>query len=401
MFSFLRRLSRDRFANRMMKAIATAGGPSDFVYDRDAYFLRRPETIANLGNAYQAYQQAKGPQRQQVFDNFVTAFAQQKIADTSSYSAVESKLVAVARERAFLAALEGPGWGLDQATDPKVWPAQQGITKWFSKAIVIDYPTHVAVVNETHLKDWNVTFDEAFAIGLEKLRADTMPQFRQENGYHVGTWNDDYDSCRVLLPFIFDDLPLNGDPVVTLPNRLTLMVAGSNDPDAIRAMLLKAEEVVRSQPKPQNPSPLVSRDGKIEDFNVDESSPIFHDVQRARRLAGLCTYEDQKVNLDRAYEKIGKDIFVGSFNLMQTTAGAYETYSVWSKDVPTLLPETDVVMFFDGSKPKAEQIVGRANWQRVREVLGNLMLDTKMFPPRYYVSKFPADAQLNDLKGRD
>jgi hypothetical protein len=45
------------------------------------------------------------------------------------------------------------------------------------------------------------------------------------------------------------------DPVVVLPNRLTLLVAGSNDESGIQAMLIKAEEIMRAEMKPQNPSP--------------------------------------------------------------------------------------------------------------------------------------------------
>lgn len=42
----------------------------------------------------------------------------------------------------------------------------KNLSAWFSCALVIDFPTHVAIVTGSHLKDWGVTFDEAIALGL-------------------------------------------------------------------------------------------------------------------------------------------------------------------------------------------------------------------------------------------
>ena len=398
MLEFLRRLARDRFAKRVRRAIAAAGGPADFVYDRAAFALRRKEATAFLGNTYQSYRQARGPLRARVLANAVAAFARRNDDDLSDFSQVESSLVAVVRERAFLAALEGPGWGLGNASAPDVRPVQAAFSQWFSKALVVDYPTHVAVVNRSHLKSWGMTFDEVFALGLAKLRDSTLPRFRPENGYFVGEWHDDYDSSRILIPSLFDDLPLDGDPVVTLPNRRTLMVAGANQADAIRAMLAKAETIVRDLAKPQNPSPLVVRNGVVSDFRVASTSPIFHAVQRARKFAGLATYTDQKANLDRHYQQSGKDIFVAAFTLNQAPTGQYTSSSVWSKGVATLLPETDVVMFHDADQPEAARMVARAAWHQVTAVLGDLMLDTRLFPPRHFVAEFPSPEQLAILR---
>lgn len=398
MFQFIRQLRRDRFAQRILRAIVANGGPTDLTYDRAYFMLRSPNLVMNLANVYQSYSQAQGEQRRRIFDNFALSHKTGAGTELSSFAHVEAKLVAVVRERAFLAAMEGPGWGLEKPADPQELPAHDPFSQWFSRALVIDFPTHVAVVNHSHLKSWNRTFDEAFALGLEKLRNATSPRFRRESGYYVGTWDDDFDSSRILIHSLFDDLPLNGEPVVTLPNRLHFMVAGSNDHAAVRAMLAKAETIVRDQPKPQNVAPLVVRDGQIFDFRVDASSPIFNDVERARKYAALVTYEDQKANLERHFERIKKDdVFVAKFILSQTPSGGYESHSVWSNGVPTLLPITDTVFFYDERRPEADRIVCRASWKSVNEVLGEVMLDTKMFPLRYFVSQFPSDAQVDAL----
>jgi len=55
----------------------------------------------------------------------------------------------------------------------------------------------------------------------------------------------------------------------------------------VRAVLTKAEEIMRAETKPRNPSPVVIHDGQVSDFEVPRSSPIFHNVQRAQRLAAM------------------------------------------------------------------------------------------------------------------
>lgn len=95
--------------------------------------------------------------------------------------------------------------------------------------------------------------------------------------------------------------------------------------------------------------------------------------------------------------KPGRTFFVAKYTLNQAQDGSYASFAVWSKGVDTLLPEVDVVMFFDGSKPEPRQIVARLPWGRVQAVLGERMLDTQMFPPRFYVSQFPSDAELDEM----
>ncbi|MES2692692.1 MAG: hypothetical protein V4773_04410 [Verrucomicrobiota bacterium] len=382
-----------------MRAIAEAGGPADFVYDPENFLLRRPETFANLGNTYQAYQAARGELRERVLHNFAAAFSSSSSDIPTNFDEVRDKLVAVVREQFFLNVTRGGQiWQLPAPTDTKSHAVSEPLTRWFAKALVIDFPTHVMVVNESHLKDWGVTFDEAFALGLERLKDATMPKFRHEGGVYAGTWNDDFDSSRVLIPSLFDDLPLKGDPVVCLPNRLTLLVAGSDEPEAIKAMLQQAEEIVRTVAKPQNPAPLVIRDGYVFDYEVEPDSPVFQAVQRARGVAALAVYDEQKANLERIYKENGKDLYVAEFILGQDKDGKYTSHAVWSKGVRMLLPRADVVMFFDEEKAEPERVLAHVPWSRVEAVMGEAMLDTKMFPERYFVSDFPSEEQLERLR---
>ena len=96
----------------------------------------------------------------------------------------------------------------------------------------------------------------------------------------------------------------------------------------------------------------------------------------------------------KLYEQKGKDHFVANYTLNRLETGSYESICVWSKTVPTLLPKTDFIAFFDPTRPGPQRKLGRAKWDEVMRIAGDLFLDTQMFPSRFYVSKFPTDEQL-------
>jgi hypothetical protein len=85
------------------------------------------------------------------------------------------------------------------------------------------------------------------------------------------------------------------------------------DPAAgIQAMLKHAEEIVRTKPRPVNPAPLILKNGEVADFFVSENSPIFNDVERAKKVSALFYYQQQTETLKKLYEQKGKDLFVAN-----------------------------------------------------------------------------------------
>jgi hypothetical protein len=250
------------------------------------------------------------------------------------------------------------------------------------------------MVSPENLEIWGASFDELHEIGLARLGDCTTPKFEKQPGFYIGAWHDDYDNARILIPEVFGPLDLDGDPVVCLPNRNSLLVTGSESHDGIQAMLKQAEEIVRTKPRPMNPAALILKDGEVADFSLRENSPIFNEVERAKKISALTYYHQQTETLMRLYEQRGKDLFVAKYTLHQLETGGYGSYCVWSKTVPTLLPKTDLIAFFDPTKWKSQRTLGMAKWDDVMRVSGNVFLDTQMFPSRFYLSKFPTGEQL-------
>jgi hypothetical protein len=77
-------------------------------------------------------------------------------------------------------------------------------------------------------------------------------------------------------------------------------------------------------------------------------------------------------------------------------SGKVSSYSVWSKDVVSLLPRADTVHFFEADPTGRDQhTIRSAPWERVREVAGSLLKEVNLFPERYLVTDFPNPDQVS------
>jgi hypothetical protein len=391
MFGLFGKPSHKKFAQIVADAAKQAGVTDELTFQEADFSLRHAKGIFSLGNLYDDYCAADREHKRTLLDNFVSAMVDRNSSVTRD-EAFEN-CVAVIRERALFAFMDLRSQ-LESMKPAAV--AFEPVSDWFVRSIVIDAPGFMKMVTRDHLSEWNVTFDELFEAGMERLRDCTPAKFAEQDGYFVGQWKDDYDSSRILVPELFEDLPVEGQPVFCTPNRLTLLVADSSDERSVVAMLTKAEEITRSEPRPYNPAPLTYASGELVDFEVSENSPVYPALQRVKTLTHLGYSDEQKELLEALHKKLGKDIFIAKFTMYELKSGGYLSMSVWSKGVVTLLPKTDVIMFFDGNKTEVERMVA-VKWEDAQTVVGDLMLDAGMCPPRFYVSKFPSEEQLAEM----
>jgi hypothetical protein len=391
MFSFFSRTpSKAAFVKLVRAEMDRAGVQGTWEYDEQEFSLRMDDALLFLGNSYASYCEADKQLRPRIVENIVSAILPLQDAPIEREQAL-GMAVAVIRELA-LFEFTSLLWQMDGIERP-VEMAAEPVSDWLGRTVVLDSPGSMRMVTQKDLEHWDISFDELFAVGLEKLRASTPAQFTEVNGILLGTWKDDYDSSRILLPGLFQELHLEGDPVMVTPNRLTLMVTGSNNHAGVIRLLQVAEEITQEQARGMNPAPLTYRDGHLQDFRVERDSPLYNPVERASKIAALVYYTGQKEELEKLHQKTGKDIFVATYNLSQGEDGSYNSYSVWSQGVPTLLPKADVVFFHH---PEAKLSVS-AEWDDVMRVAGDLMLDTGMFPARWYVSRFPTEEQFTAM----
>ena len=220
-------------------------------------------------------------------------------------------------------------------------------------------------------------------------------------GVYVSVWHDNHDASRLVLINLIRQLDVKGDHVAMVPHRDVLIVTGSEDVDGL-AKMAELAEAATLDTRFMTAIPVRLQWDQWVPFRLPEGHSLQPRFEYLRYQSITRDYDEQKTLLDQIHEHTGEDVFIASYTATQNEeTGKVSSYCVWSKDVLTLLPEADVVHFFDESKSGDERIVAIAPWGRVCEVVGTMMRKQDMCPPRYLVDEFPSREELAELGRSD
>jgi hypothetical protein len=211
-------------------------------------------------------------------------------------------------------------------------------------------------------------------------------------------WRDHYDASRLLiLADLIDRDDVDGDLVAMIPNRDTLLVAGSDNAGGLAGLAVLAEEILKD-PRPLHGYPLCLRGDDWGPFLPEPDHPCAGGFRRLRLKSLARDYAEQASLLNELYRKTGNDDFPASFSAIENPrSGKMLSYCVWAEGVSTLLPETDRVFFFRPGGPQNGEVAANGDWERVTQVVGHLMTPLGTYPERYRVEDFPTDAQLSEI----
>jgi hypothetical protein len=254
-------------------------------------------------------------------------------------------------------------------------------------------------VGPRELAAWNADFE----ILLQRARVNLLLRGGEERfrrmrpGVFRSTWQDNLDGSRILLPGMLKGLALQGDPVVVVPNRDTLLVAGSEDLDGLAWILEAALEFLREDAHALNGCPLRLRGFQWEPWEARAGDPAEPLLARIRRRRLLEEYTRQKTLLDRLHDRTGRAVAVAPLHLEKLQAGGVTSCTLWPQGAG------------EGWLPEAER-VGLAvpgpgspsclwvPWPEARRELGHLLEPMGLFPERYRVLGFPARDLLEHLE---
>jgi hypothetical protein len=263
-------------------------------------------------------------------------------------------------------------------------------------SIVYDLPRSVRSISPDELENWNTSYYEALEIATQNLTEAGIEYAKVGEGLYVSSTGDSYDASRILLTDFIRSLPVRGDTIAMVPNRDTLLVAGSDDDEALEGMLTLAEQAVEG-PRPLASTPL----RLIEDDWVDWMPSRGHQLfDRFRVLEMKFLYQEyahQKEVLEKLYEQHGIHRFVASYCAAAEEGENLFSYAIWSEGVETLLPQTERLMFFRPSASAEGELVASAPWHKVEKLVGHLMSDVDLYPRRFLVTEFPTDDELRRL----
>ena len=271
-------------------------------------------------------------------------------------------------------------------------PVFRPLAGTFAHSLAVDCPDWELDLSAGELERWGADFD----VLLQRARTNLLLRggeecFRQVRpGLFRSSWQDKLDGSRALLPGMLRGLPLRGDPVVVLPNRDTLLVAGAEDSQALGWMLEGALEFVREDPNSLNGCPLRWSGYQWEAWEARAGHPAAALLERVRRRRLLEEYTRQKTLLDRLHDRTGQSVSVAPFQLRRNASGVMGSCTFLPQGAEEgWLPEADRVGLMGGSPgfPTCHWVA----WDVARQRLGNLLEPMGLFPERYRVK---ASAEL-------
>lgn len=385
-------LTRDRFAQLVMARLRTRGA-TELSYEPGtfslSYRLADGQGGANLANVYASACQAPPPEVAGLIDGFLSALDEQRQRAGAGFEAVAARLMPGLRDErsVSLSQLQLAMSGLDCPDIQTPTVAGEVVRMLF-----LDAERSTAQVNDGHLQEWGVGFEQAMERAMQNLRARSAPNFiRQAEGLYLSGWNDDYDGARLLLPELLTQLPLRGEPVVGLPSRGRLLVAGSRDPAALDRLAQLCADLLESEPRPMTANLLHYSRGRWVLF--EEPLPARRRLHEAEQKMLQGDYERQKALLEPFMQKKGADVFFASLQMFETPQGLLSV-AQWTRDVASLLPKADNLALLD--LKSREMLV--VPWPQAAALLGEGLKPQGLYPERYLVHGFPEKDLLKKLR---
>jgi len=348
-----------------------------------------------LRNAYDEYCAAPASARHAVVLQYAKD-ANERTVSAATLDSVRARLLPIVREGLYF---ENVATTVALEHDAGSWSLpHRAIGGVMHEGVAIDSEGSIQPVTTRDLDKWSARFEDLRPVAIANLRLRSGEAFLSpQAGVYVSPWRDNYDASRILLVDVVRRLDVHGAPVAMVPSRDVLIITGDQDLEGLAKAADLAEETLA---KPRAMNALALR------LEADSWVPFLPGKPEAlrRRFARIAVtamndlYRQQKELLDRANTRQGQDIFVATFTALERKADDEVTSSsVWSKDVPTLLPRTDKIGFVDPDLPKGEQVLGFASWERVQTVVPGLLVPQAMSPERYRVEAFPSPEQLRKL----
>lgn len=390
-FDFLKSTpSRERFATIAADGLRAAGFSGSIQIDHSNFRLLLGDDgaqVFNLDNLYRDYCRVDKAERKNVMQGYAKSMIGNDLPST--FAEAKSRLLPILRSRSLI---EYVTLASQADSGVNVLPASQPFSTDTLIMLAYDTEHSMMTLSGSSLADWGVSFSTALAAATDNLRDATVPNFEQVvPGLFVGTWNDAYDTSRLLFSDVVHQVGLGGEPLVMIPTRGRLMVASSNDRAAQLAMIGFAGQLVEEEGRQVSALMYRYEQGRpVECVPSDpEVAALLMDFRR-RMLAD--DYAGQKDSLEKAHEKSGTDLFVASYQILASKQTGRETsFSVWTEGVDTLLPETDLVALvstaeLEDGRTEPAKLVG---WQDLQASIGAFERLPDRYPARYRPVNFP------------
>lgn len=272
------------------------------------------------------------------------------------------------------------------------WPLES-IGEHLYLSLVFDLPESVRSLSNEELESWNVSYWEAREVAIKNLSEEDLVVASLGDVLYASNTRDSYDATRMVLEPLIEQLTFEGDPVAMVPNRDTLLMTGSQSEVGLKMMVELAVTELSENPRPLIATPLIYLDGQWQDWEFPSDHPSYEEYRRCLLGWKQFEYDNQKKLLDEINEVHLVEEFVANFTVVSRD-DRHVSYCVWSKDIKSSLPQTDLIAFMDGD---GQEVAAFGDWNRVLEVCSDLMIEQDVYPPRFRVDEFPSDEMLSTI----
>jgi hypothetical protein len=321
----------DRFARLVIGALRERDPNIHVEYDAEKFELQHIDDGKHtqrmfLHNSFAEYQ------RQEVTLGRIIDFIVESRSQMPEGDAALDKLLPVLRPRAdtIAAVADAPEFSYSRSSRP--------FCDTMLLMLALDSESSIALLNDEKLDELGVSFEDALGIAVAQLDEKSSHSFgKLEEGVFLSACGDYYDSSRILLPEMFEQLPLNGNPVAIVQSRSSVIVTGSTDFGGLAKIAQFALEEIAQTERAVSLTPIELRDGEWRPFKVLPDHP-----QALRNLAPNQLCWSCNATAVPLQDKLGEDVFVANPMLIsQETIQA--TIVAWGAGVPTTCPLVDAV----------------------------------------------------------
>jgi uncharacterized protein YtpQ (UPF0354 family) len=389
-------ITREKFAQLVIAKLKAYPQVIDVIYNEAEFSLKTTiagndnTTTSFLYNVHRQYSQAPVSQRASIIPQWANVLFQTFVNPTD-FEAVKADLMPCIRGSAYYAMTEVESYfakqGRKEAKEHQAWGNIA-----YSDAFVylsISVPSGILHVNENLIAEWGIDRDELHTIALENLKQKSANhQFAKiAPGVYKATFNDGYDSSRILLPGVFDDLPLNGDPVAMIPCHDTLLVAGANDQRGLTTMMKIAAKQIAEGHHEITAYAYSCRNGQAETF-FDKALPQV--LQRPMFDLVQKTFQSQA----KILRKYLPDLVIGDLVQLHLGEGAPLTMAHWAENKDTALLQAPYICI--QNKPDGKTLF--VPWEVAQEHFGELLTKIDLMPPRYLTTGYPSIEVMQALE---
>ncbi|MEO0814173.1 MAG: hypothetical protein AAFY60_15025, partial [Myxococcota bacterium] len=226
------KVTPQKFAEIVSEALS-AEGFDVLEPNMEDFSLRGAFGVINLANFFKSYNAASGDDRERIVRSIVDSAVIARDHEFPGWADAAPNLRAVVRSIRFhqLISLANRAEGqTEQALDT----AHERLAPGITLELAYDTETVTTSIPSDQLARWDVDFKQAMERAVSNMRdLDELQLDRSPGGFYIAHAQDGYESGRMATPDLFHRLELAGDPVVIPSIRNALLVAGSEDEQAL------------------------------------------------------------------------------------------------------------------------------------------------------------------------